>query len=107
MRAKIHLRKDDGESYCGLRLLPDARLTDIPGRAACHLCHAAYTSDGHPTPKISDMQTPIVDVEGALDAQRELARYLREIRDHDERHKFDADGDKMLTLPKGVKATDS
>jgi hypothetical protein len=110
-RRPIHLRRDDGESYCGLRLLDDARLTDVPARSGCALCRGTYEIDGHPTPRVSDLLTPVVDVPGAMAAQAELDRYLRDIREHDAAHNLSTEvqdtgiDNSGLRLPLGVKGS--
>lgn len=109
MRQRIHLRRDDGEAYCGLRMLPEARLTEAPARSGCRMCIEAYHLDGRPTPRISDITTPLVDVEGALEAQRELDRYVRDIREHDAAHgvnDIDQELFGKVPLPRGIRGRD-
>jgi hypothetical protein len=110
---KVHIRLDADEAYCGLRMLPADRLTDRPRSASCAMCIEAMLIDGHPTPRVSGLSTPLVDVPGAIEATREIGEYLQAIRAHDAAHRLaDVAGDggeindindtEGVPLPKGV-----
>lgn len=107
----MHIRLSDDEAYCGLRMLPADRLTDRPKHAGCAMCIEAMLLEGHPTPRVSGLSTPLVDVPGAIEATREIGDYLRAIRAHDAVHRLadvgtDAatgtDDTENVPLPKGV-----
>jgi hypothetical protein len=86
-----------------LRLLDDARLTEVPELSSCALCRGAFDIEGYPTIR-ADVDTPVVDVDQALSARTELDRYLRDIREHDAAHKIDDIDD--IPLPRGVRGSE-
>lgn len=80
-KRRTHLRIDESEAYCGLRLVHEYYLVDSINDATCPRCIERYHFDGHPTPRITVADTPVVPIEELREID-ELDAYLRDIRKH-------------------------